>query len=310
MDTEILNCPDFQILRPDEAVAEGCPVLTKMRHITAHKGVQGIVEWTLRKPDGSAVDLSDYFCPYGYEISLSLANETNPCEDGTVIVRLISCDEDRRTLKEIAGVVTVPSAGTIRFRLTDDMVNYAGIYRMEIGVTDHADKLIFTDRGLVSVERGLFGNTEDMRGPPTLSEIRMALRDSVVENNLLDAVEFTSDEIVFSIVRPIAEWNEMPPHVAHYTCHNFPYKEMWLKGIIAQLLQTAAFHYTRNKMPSSHGGLTVDDKNKDREYLMLAGAFREEWRNWMLTEKVRINIRIGRGGIGSIYGGYLGGTTW
>jgi len=296
MSKEILSCEEFRIVRPEQTVAEGCPVLTKVRHVISNKGVQAVVEWPLLNGAGDAVDLSSLF-PTSGEDSLSVP----ACEAGSVVARFVNCDETGQVLEADAEVYDAGD-GLIRFELPATVADFAGIYRMEIGVADSAGRVVFSDRGLLSVERGLFGDLDDLgKGPPTLNEIRMALRDSLGENNLLRNVEFSGDEIVFSVVRPVAEWNETPPPVTHYNCNTFPWREMWLRGIIGLLLQTAGHHYVRNKLPARHGGLEVNDKAKDNEYFALANQYRQEWRSWMFSKKVSLNAQLGFGGIGSVY---------
>lgn len=285
--------PLSQIVRPEETVAENCPVLTKLRHVTATKGVTQEMEWQIRTPAGEAIDLTDIF---------PCDEESEDCENGTVVVRFAACDE-QGMIYETEGEVVTPEDGTIRCGLPSQVSDLAGIYRISVGVKNSDDVVVYAEQGLLSVERSLFGDSTNPGGPPTLTEIRMALRDSAIENNLLDAVEFSADEVIFSIVRPIAEWNETPPNVGRYTCNSFPWREAWLKAIIAYLLQTAAFHYTRNKFPASHGGVSIDDKGRDREYTQLAQMFREEWKQWMLHKKIELNVRSVWGGIGSTYRG-------
>lgn len=297
---ELLSCSDLSVVRPEDATANGCTILTKLRHVVTNKGVNAVVEWDLRNSACLAVVLPSSCFGAGTDSSLSLSDP--PAEDaGSIVVRYTTCDGLGQILENDA-VVVDSAAGSIRFELPTELTEYAGLYRMEIGVYDADERLLFTDQGLISVERGLFGDQTLQRyGPPTISEIRMALRDSAIENNLLDDVEFTADEIVFTVLRPIAEWNETPPNVGQYTCANFPWREAWLKGIISYLLQTAVFHYTRNKLAANHGGLSVNDKDKDREYQMLSQKFREEWREWMFHKKVETNVRSCFGGIGSTY---------
>jgi hypothetical protein len=339
-------------LVPETTVAEGCPVLTKLRHISVRKGVTGTVLWQLRGPNGEIIDLTGVLCPEtsesvtppssesptspssesqsfssqshsqsfsSYSTSFSVpsshsqsfssysetSESVSPCVGGKVVARIVSCDE-QMPITEVAASIVDAATGQVSFVLPSAITAIAGIYRLELGVLNSARKLIFSDQGLLSVERGQFGNTLDMSGPPTLTEIRMALRDSQVENNLLDSYEFSADEVIFSVIRPVMEWNETPPDVRRFNCHTFPWRELWLKGIISYLLQTAVFHYTRNKLNASHGGLTVADKEKDREYQALASLFRDEWLRGLRAKKVEINIGLVYRSLGSGYA-YPGG---
>lgn len=294
----------YQTVHPEETVAEGCPVLTKLRHVTVAKGVQAYVHWHLRDPEGFPVRLVDAEeTDESVESSISTPDAEEPF---TISVRFVACDE-LGPVWTVQGVIEHAYEGEISFILPAELVEHAGIYKFSIGVLmlpagSTTPQLVFTEPGLLSVERSMFGDLRDRRGPPTLSEIRMAIRDSATENNLLAACEFSSDEVIYSIVRPIAEWNETPPDVAQFTCTNFPWREAWLKAIIGYLLQNAGFHYARNKLPSSHGGLTVSDKDKDNLYFALSDRYRQEWKEWMLRMKVTINAGLGVSSMGSPYG--------
>lgn len=301
MGTEILECADFRVVTPEITVAEGCPVLTKLRNVVTKKGVAAVVEWPLLNAAGKSLDISDCFPTVQSQSEDGSLSESG--EEGRIAVRLTTCDE-RGPILEVDGVVKEAATGTIRFEVPSSAADYAGIYRMSIGVYSAGDKLLFVDDGLLSVERSAFGDPLEMRGPPTLAEIRMAMRDSAGENNLLRNVEFSNDEIIFSIVRPIADWNETPPPVAPMTCNTFPWRHNWLKAVCGYLLQTAGFHYVRNKLSASHGGLQVNDKDKDNAYFALAQKFLDDWKLWLQSKKVQINIDSCYGGVDSIYGGY------
>lgn len=295
----LLQVPAILLVRPEQTVAEGCPVLTKVRHVAVSKGVRAVVEWGLRDRRGDPLNLAAYVDNAAdAPSSLSVSHSIVP--GGKVVVRLVSCDE-KPPLAEVDAIAVNAAEGLVRFRLPGEIADLSGIYRLELGVQDAAGNLLATERGLLSVERGNFGDILQDTGPPTLGEIRMALRDSAEENTLLQTAEFSADEIVFSIARPIAEWNETPPPVRRYTCATFPWREHWLKGIIGHLLATAGHHYVRNKLQASHGGLTVNDKDKDAAYFSLAQQYREEWRQWMLHKKMELNVRETYGGLSSSY---------
>jgi hypothetical protein len=133
-------------------------------------------------------------------------------------------------------------------------------------------------------------------------EIRLQARDFPEANNLLSAVEYSDNEIIFSITRPIQEFNEVsPPLTAYYSGSSFPWRYQWLNAILGNLMRIAADHYRRNRLPSQHGGLTVDDKNKDNPYWEIAQQLLSDWRLWMLQKKIELNAKSALGSLHSDY---------
>jgi len=127
----------------------------------------------------------------------------------------------------------------------------------------------------LSVEPTLFGDPQLQRPTvPTVEEIRRHLRDTGLENELLNnEVQFSTPEIIGALLTPVRVWNETPPDIARYNCHNFPYTHHWRQGVVAELLRSAAHHYMRNDMPVNHGGVQGNLKNKYDQYLRLAQQY-------------------------------------
>ncbi len=170
------------------------------------------------------------------------------------------------------------------------------------------DSPFFLDSGgIISVEPGLWGNTGNMSGPPTLQEIRYAIMDRVEENTLLRAVEFDDSDILEAVRWPVRQFNELSPDLGmSYSCNNFPFKYHWIQATVGRLLLAAVNHYMRNKMLASSGGLNVDDKNRDTDYLRLSKMYQDEWLEWAQLKKIELNASLAWGDCGSRYGGYTG----
>jgi len=154
----------------------------------------------------------------------------------------------------------------------------------------------------VSIERGLFGANLNLQGPITLGEIRTEIWDHAVQNDLLDDVQFRDADLLHAMIQPIRYWNEVPPPVGSYTAANFPFHYWWLQATVAHLLKMAAHWYRRNKLKASHGGVTVDAKNKDQEYYVIAKDIEKEWKEFVLVRKASINAGLASGSVGSVYG--------
>lgn len=298
-----MPCEDFSILRPVDAQQEGCPVVTKTRSVIMQRGLETpTIEWVVRDRLGNAVDLKDCVC----EDEEAESDLEGDC--GSINVRfqdIFGCSN----ILQAAGTVEDQETGVIRFEVPPVIANTSAIYKMSIGVLDSEDKVRYMNEGLLSVERSLFGfsETDDSpEGPLTLNEIRMELRDTMLENRLLDQEEFSDAEILHAMSQPIREWNEMPPPVGTYTPYNFPFRYHWLQATVGNLLRIAAGHYLRNDLQASAGGVNMNDQDKVRGYTSLAQERLAEWKNFLITKKVSINAHNAFGSLHSPYYGYYG----
>ncbi len=282
-------CIPPNILTPETACHDGCPVLSKARHIIVPKGVQGVIAWPLRHPDGTSVNLS--FC-FPETPDQSVSESISHGADASEGVRTRFSDCDGANLMEIAGAPHDVTTGTVMFAVPQQVYDRAGIYRMSIAVIQEengVERPAFIENALLSVENTLWGDTTQLTGPPTLDDLRIHLRDTAVENELLAQTEFDATEILNAIVRPIQQWNETPPPVAHFNCSTFPFKYHWMQGTVGQLLLTAAHSYMRNNLKVNHGGVSGNFKDKYKEYLQVAQAYITEWTEFITQKKVEIN---------------------
>lgn len=300
------------LLTPDTSCHEGCPVLTKVRHIVVPKGICPTIEWPLRAANGKAINLSLCFPVDADEESESSESSTSvslsvPVPAGTtfaVRARFAECD-NRGTIYERPGAVADAASGKVRFTLPKEVFDEAGINVMSVAIVsvdaEGVELPVFAERGLLSMEDSLWGNTGNRQSPPTLADIRMHLRDTGVENDFLQDVEFDADELVSALVQPIQYWNEVPPPIAYLTCRTFPFKYHWMRATVSELLKTAAHHYMRNNVNVDHGGVRGNFKDRFKEYLAVAKMYEEEWKVFVDEKKVSINAAGGRLNIGSPY---------
>jgi hypothetical protein len=54
----------------------------------------------------------------------------------------------------------------------------------------------------------------------------------------------------------------------------------------------AANHYRRNRLPHQAGGVAIDDKNKEREYMGEGQRLLQEYAAWVQNKKVEINTKL------------------
>lgn len=299
------------ILRPVISLHEDCQIRLKQRHIRSEKGQLIIAHWPLWDNQGQAINLTEFMTelttdPNAAEsLSASLSLSLAP-EDLTFVVkaRFMECEvgNSSPTIYEITGDFVDSDAGLVSFQFPDELACLGGVFRFQVGVlVAGTTRPLLLNKGLWSNESGLWGDTTTVNGIPSLMEIRNHLRDTPVENDLLDDVEFDDDEIVMAMVAPIQQWNETPPPVAYYSCRSFPFRYHWRQAIIGELMRTAAHHYLRNELRINHGGLSGNFKDKHREYLQLAQLYKDEWDRFVVNKKIEINVSGAAQGLGSLY---------
>lgn len=292
-------CDDLLVIRPETETSEGCPVLTKERTVLVDRGVAGVIEWELRDRSGNPLNLLDCLGDCSSVSGDSSASEETCAE---VLVRFNDALGTCSGPIEVTAQVVDASAGIVRVTVPSEISNQAGIYSMTFGVTNANGDVIFTNSGLLSIEPGLFGDPTQTFGPPSLMEIRLQLRDSVAENTLLQAMEFSDVEIVSSLRRPIDEFNESPPPLGYnFSTRDFPWRNNWIDACIANLLRIAAHNYRRNKLQMTGGGLAADDKNRDDAYVVAARELEMKWKEFVMRKKVELNAQQCYGSVGSPY---------
>lgn len=295
------------IIRAEIPEIDDCPVLTRIKAFMVDAGTLATLEHTFRNRKGNPVDLSSYIHGVTSNSSASESDALN----AKIILKIKEImahgpDNTRNPYWTIEGAATKPEDGILQANLPIDFVQQAGVYMGCWGVLDANNNVLATNNTLISVERSLFLSDPDQLykdlGPPTIGEIRMAYMDSSpAENLLIDRIEFTDEQVVEAIRKPVEYWNEIPPPIETFTTRNFPFRYNWLRGIHGHLLEFAAHNFRRNHMKYEAGGNTVDDLNKEAEYLRAAKMYLDEYRQWCLNAKVAINLRKFHGNFGSAY---------
>jgi len=309
-DPNSIVCNEQNVITADVTSVDGCPALPKLKAHSMSRGQAATLEWVFRNKQGDPIDLDTCGCVSSESSSTVSEGSSDSAEPSCgLVMRVREVMGDSCTpIYEQAGTLVDGPNGVVRANVPEELAKIPGIYQEEWAVISN-DQIIVTNRGLLFVERGLFGLDDTYRdgGPPTLGEIRLALRDSSpVENLLLDALEFDDAEIMFAIIRPVQEFVERPPplNLGLVNTQTFPYREHWLKAITGYLLQSAAHHYRRNQLDYAATGMRVDDKNKEPPYIRAAQALLQEWHEFITHKKVSINAGRASGRLGSSYGSY------
>jgi hypothetical protein len=194
--------------------------------------------------------------------------------------------------------------GIVRVELSPEHLANPGIYFAEFGIYDRTDPANpirhYANMFYLYVSPEI--TLDQLRGTPSIAEVRLFLRDSSpVENLLLDEAKFSDSEIIMAIRLPVQEWNETPPPIQEFNTKNFPYRMHWLGAICGYLFRMAAEQFRANRLPVAAGGISIDDQAKEGNYEQVAAARLDEWRVWMRAKKASLNLEMGYGGIGSDY---------
>jgi hypothetical protein len=295
------------IITQNDETFYGCIPLDKTNTFVISGGAPASLVYQIRNADGTPVDLSPFFPeenpeegPDGFFIKFSVADRSSVakrCEPASII-----------DLKQ----------GKIQIDLPDYIYEIPCIYIFNVSIGDKTTfpvtgkaKYIAPGHGVVLVEWTAFmTHLEHCRHRhrivPSLEDVRRKLDDFTSKNDLLQQVEFSADDIVNAMIRPVSIFNSTVPKMRRYTYNvtTFPYYDEWVLGTAGELLRISAIHYMRNKLMSQHGGIAGDEKQRDKDYMQLAELYRREYQNWVYNEKDALNSRFDQG-FGTMYSPYL-----
>lgn len=270
-----------------DATTDGCPLLAKLRTAIVQKGTTPDLLWQMRDTSGLPIDISDV-CDGSEE------SEEDDDHCGQVIFRFADAVTPG-VIQQIIGEVTSAEDGNVSVTLTDAITDSPGIWQFQVAVTDKDGNVLAMNAGLLSVERGLFGNTEKLCGPPTLQELRLELRDSPIQNIRIGDFEFSDAELIYCLSRPLLQWNERPPNIKKFTASTFPYRYNWTRAVVGELMALAAHYYRRNKTQMVAAGVTDQSLDRDQSYDMMSQMLRQEWLAFVDHKKVEINAQAAWG---------------
>ena len=316
-----MACSDLQVVPEDIPELDGCPILGRINGFAVPQGAASILEYVFRDENGNPIDISDCLAANTSEsISGSESTSSTSVSSGEGLVELrareilsLNCGPTSNPLKKLftmTGDVIDPTLGKVRVELDSDLIDNSGVYYLSWGLLNTNQSLVLAREGSLFVERTLFRSDPfRVKGPPTIKEIRLALRDHPALNTLTERFEFDAVELVQAISRPIDEWNSAPPPLrSHtYTTQNFPFREQWLRATCGYLMLSAAELFRRNYLPRAAGGIQINDKQKEGEYLKRGETVLAEWRQFIVQKKMSINSGRAFGSANAMPYGYGGG---
>lgn len=298
--------PQAPRLAPDAPGGDaGCPVLTRLAAYVADRGLAAVCRHTLRDRVGTPLDLTFLAGHPGLSSPdpavTAAAAAVDPWPAGSGVPPVV-----------LPAYPSPDESGAVELPLPPALVATTGLYRLSLVVRDAAGRPVRTDRAVLSVEPtpwslaagGTGAAASDPCPTPTVRELRQRLVDTGPADNLrLDDVEFSADQLLLALERPVAYWNEQPPVGADkFTVRTFPFRDQWLDAAVGYLHQEAATHYRRNSLAAQVGGVARDSLDREQAYRAEADRLLGQYRQFVQTARTARSRARAWGGLGSGYG--------
>lgn len=240
---------------------------------------------------GETFDLTQHFQPAPWDSSSSSSSSSSSGEgvkNGVeIIVKGWYTDSTWKSRFAELYDSAEMEKGVVRWHLDSLMTQDAGIFIGQATVwKDDAALKIYPFYFEVAPNL----QAANLSGPLQVWEIRMAMRDMCPDGNfLLDSVEFSTEEILWAMRRPIEQWNGANPPLDPFTIQNFPFRYEWLNATVGELLIMAAIWMRRNDLDYSAAGLQIMDTKKWPDYYRMGRERQAEWKNYVTEKKKAIN---------------------
>lgn len=298
-------CDTAMAAGPTISQSDRQPLFSRLRSVTLTQSQIGELTWQLHDASGAPVDLSG--CGFGNDASSVSESLWGQGDDISIEFRMRDDIAPHCRLLLVKDVRVIDaSTGQVAVTLDPGDTDRPGVYVGEFALVrtvNERQHVLLANQLYVIINRSSWG--DNATGPPSIPEIRLALRDSSPgENLLLGTLKFDDAEIAAAISRPIAYWNEVPPHLDayQYTTHTFPFRFHWLEAICGLLFQIAAEQFRANQLDYSAAGVTVNDKNKEVPYEQAGMRRWQAWKDWVRGKKAALNAEQFYGRLGSEYG--------
>lgn len=260
---------------------------TSVKTLYATQLTRGRVDIQLLDEQGNPIDVSDYI-PDDDGGGSSSSSSVEHYSTGPFLVAKDYAADTSPLMTVLLDIVDAPT-GQVRWSFEPDEVPFPGLWLAQVILykDDVAERVI---PYYLYIRANIHASTPQNYYPLHIADVRMYLRDMVPEaNTLLEDYEFTDDEIMYAIRRPVDQWNETPPPVGCYTTTTFPYRYYWTIAAAAELLQMAAHRYARNELDYAAAGVRIQDQNKAQTYLAVAERLKKEWMWWLEMKKMEVS---------------------
>lgn len=282
-------CPDPEQVVPSTPGRFGTPLPAKMRAVRVNQRHSTNLVIPILQA-GQPVDLSCFF-----------PSESDSESEPTAIkVRWSEVSGLSHGVVEADASLLDTNPGTISVSVPSAVTACGGIYRTNVGIY-RGDTPVYSYELFTIVESNIAGGVPS--GPPTVPEIRLHMADQDAGQNLLIGDhKFDDAEIAACIYRPVSYFNEALPILdVVYDTTNFPSRYHYLEAIVGHLYLIAAEYYRANHLPYSAGRTSIDDMNKYQQYQEAGMQKLAEFKQWVRSYKIKLNIDDAWGAGGYVY---------
>lgn len=258
-DLDVHIYPDTSLVNPDVSSVSDCGSPNRQASFVLSAGPSQSILWPVRDADGNVVvipnDLPDY-------------NEDGEYSDSPHRVALVTplfCQCDR----PLTASIRLHESGRLKIGLPDSVTSKPNFYLLEVVWTTDLQR--YSSQSLISVEASLLNRYSggSRSGPITLSQIRTKLRDFPEFNDLTERFEFSAEEILQAITKPVMYWNEVSPVTSTHDLTSFPYRSHWLDATVSELYQTSAHWMLRNDIQIQAAGVAASERSANKWQYML-----------------------------------------
>ena len=289
---------DHSIKTPQITTSYDEALKKRKRAVKVTQGTTAHLQFTFRDDCGEPVDLTTF----GFSTDSSSSSSTPTTSKIEARFREASLHDN--SVFSVAGTVVDAEKGTVKCTIPKTQVmDVTGVWLASVGVFNTSAELVLANEMFIYNEKSPW-ITSGTKGPPTIDDVRLSIRDSdPLVNELIDNHDYDVAEIAHAATRCVQYWNEQPPPVpnAIFTALNFPFREIWLKGIQLFLFQIIEEHYRRNRLPYNAGGTQIDDKNKQADYNRAWSERLQEFRQLVMHRKAQLNANNAFGSVMSRY---------
>ena len=127
-----------------------------------------------------------------------------------------------------------------------------------------------------------------------VEEVRAYIRDFPELNRIIRGQETSNRMMEYCVWLSLDEWNTTPPF-SSTTIARFPSRLLLLQLTICHILTSVGLLKSRNKMPYSDGGFSVDTETQDSSYQQWIQLLRSQANPRMMSIKIALNIAGGWG---------------
>lgn len=272
------------MLDPQTTLSTGCRDPKQPATYIVASGSGAGLNWTVRDQHGTPIELATLTA----DVDL-----TEPYER-VVLFHNPFCAHPVR-----GGQLSRGPDNQLRIHLPSGVGNFPGIYEMEVHWREGTGPAAvhYLNRAYVSVEQSLASRAlgPGASGPLELSRIRNRLRDYVSANDTFGsgAPEYSTEEIVLSILEPVEYYNEALPAVVTFTVNNFPYRQQWTDAVIGRLLLISGQWMMRNNVPIQAEGVGADDRAKYRDLIQIGNKLWSDYQLFVRADKISRNMAGG-----------------